>query len=78
MLIFNLGRMRSVTPIHLLLERLLNSLRVECAIPVRLSCGVLPERVRNDKNWFVFDVSSGHDVMLDSPAKLAEILQHAI
>jgi hypothetical protein len=29
------------------------------------------------KNWRVFEVPSGHDVMLDMPERLAEILQDA-
>lgn len=32
------------------------------------------ERAKARKGWEVFEVKSGHDVMIDAPAELAEIL----
>lgn len=34
-------------------------------------------RIKNDPDWVVADVSCGHDVMIDSPNRLAEILLEA-
>jgi len=36
------------------------------------------ERVRNDQDWITVEVPCGHDVMLDAPARLAEILLEAM
>ena len=33
------------------------------------------ERCRNDRSWKTLEVSCGHDVMLDQPAQLAELLE---
>ena len=43
--------------------------------------GPLPhngDALRTDPSWKVYDVESGHDVAIDAPAKLAELLEAAI
>jgi hypothetical protein len=35
-------------------------------------------RVRADPSWRTFEVSCGHDVMIDSPERLAEILLEVV
>jgi len=32
------------------------------------------ERAKARKGWKIFEVASGHDIMIDAPQKLAEIL----
>ena len=38
---------------------------------------VFAEKVKDDPDWRYYEVECGHDVMLDEPERLAQILQEA-
>jgi pimeloyl-ACP methyl ester carboxylesterase len=37
-----------------------------------------PARIRDDQEWKVIEIASGHDVMIDAPAALADVLQGVV